>query len=258
MANERKTESIVRSHFERFCDIVHIEEQLSDNPRVDKLLKTASKNGNGKGRPEFLVTFSCNSDLIIVVECKAEITRHESPTKDKFSEYAVDGALLYASYLSKEFDVLAIGVSGQTKQQLKVSHFLQLKNERKAVPIFGSKLLSGNDYLEGYLSSPDKLRQDFDKLLDFTKQLNVALHSYKILESQRSLLISCVLIALENKPFRKAYPLYNLPKDLSHYLVDTVSNELKSANIRGDKLDNLNIQFGFIRTDMSLSTEKDV
>ena len=103
MANERKTESIVRSHFEQFKDIVRIEEQLSDNPIISKLLKSASKKGGGIGKPEFLITFAGNSDLIIVVECKAEITKHESKTKDKFSEYAVDGALLYASYLSKEF-----------------------------------------------------------------------------------------------------------------------------------------------------------
>ena len=77
MANERKTEIIVRSHFEQFKEIVHIEEQLSDNPKIDKLLKTASKKGSGKGKPEFLITFSGNSDLIIVVECKAEITRHQ-------------------------------------------------------------------------------------------------------------------------------------------------------------------------------------
>ena len=275
MTNERKTESIVRSHFEQFEDIVHIEEQLSDNAKIDKLLKTASKKGSGKGKPEFLITFSGNSDLIIVLECKAETTKHESRTKDKFSEYAVDGVLLYASYLSREFDVLAIAVSGQTKQQLKVTHFLQLKNERKAVPIFGSKLLSGNDYLDGYLKSPEKFRQDYNTLLEFTKQLNDTLHSYKILESQRSLLISCILIALENKAFKASYPLFgstnekdtpeekkkkveNASKELANNLVDTVSNELKSANIKGDKLDNLNIQFSFIRTDTSLSTKKDV
>ena len=258
MTNERKTESIVRSHFEQFKDLVEIEEQASDIPKIDKLLKTASKKGGGKGKPEFLITFKSNSNLLIVIECKADISKHESKSKDKFYDYAVDGALLYSSYLSKEFDILAIAVSGQTKQQLKVTHFLQLKNERKAVPIFGSKLLSGNDYLDEYLKSPEKLRQDFDKLLEFTKQLNDTLHSYKILESQRSLLISCILIALENKPFRKAYPLYNTTKDLANYLVDTVSNELTSANIKGDKLDNLNIQFGFIRTDTSLSTKKGV
>ena len=275
MANERKTESIVRSHFEKFKDITHFEEQISDNAKIDKLLNSASKKGSGKGRPEFLISFSGNSDLLIVIECKADNTKHESQTKNKFSEFAVDGALLYSSYLSQDFDVLAIAVSGQTKQQLKVSHFLQLKGQKKAVAIFGDKLLSANDYLVGYLKSEEKFRQDYNILLEFAKQLNETLHSYKILESQRSLLISCILIALENKAFKTAYPLFgstntkdtpedqkekvdNASKELANYLVDTVINELKNAKIKGDKLYNLNIQFGFIRTDTSLSTKKDV
>jgi type I restriction enzyme M protein len=95
MANERNTEKIVRSHFEKFSGI-HIEEQISDNPKIDKLLKTASKKGNGKGKPEFLITYSNNSDLLIVVECKAHTAKHESQNRDKFTDYAVDGALLYA------------------------------------------------------------------------------------------------------------------------------------------------------------------
>lgn len=275
MANERKTESIVRTHFEKFKNIIHIEEQISDNAKINKLLKSASKKGSGKGRPEFLISFAGNSELLIVVECKADPTKHESPTKDKFADFAVDGALLYASYLSQGFDVLAIAVSGQTKQQLKVTHFLHLRGERKAVEIFDDKLLTPNDYLDGYLKSPEKFRQDYNSLLEFTKQLNDTLHSHKILESQRSLLISCILIALENKAFVAAYSLFgstkaadtldeqkkkidNAAKELANYLVETVSNELKNANIKGDKLDNLNIQFGFIKTDTSLSTKKDV
>jgi predicted Fe-Mo cluster-binding NifX family protein len=50
MANERKTENIVRSHFEKSKTILVIEEQASDNVKIDKLLKTASKKGSGKGR----------------------------------------------------------------------------------------------------------------------------------------------------------------------------------------------------------------
>jgi type I restriction enzyme M protein len=254
MANERKTEKIVRSHFEKFSDIIHIEEQASDNAKIDKLLKTASKKGNGKGKPEFLITYNSNSDLLIVVECKAHITKHESPNRDKFSEFAVDGALLYASYLSKDFDVLAIAISGETKQQLKVSHFLQLKNQRKATEIFGDKLLSAEDYLNGYLKSPEKFRQDYDTLLEFTKELNDKLHTYKIPESQRALLISSILISLENQAFKSSYASHNSPKNLANALVQTVSNELETANITGSKLENLNIQFSFIKTDKTLST----
>ncbi|MFT3826398.1 MAG: N-6 DNA methylase [Chitinophagaceae bacterium] len=255
MANERKTEKIVRSHFERYHDFVFIEEQASDNAKIDKLLKTASKKANGKGKPEFIITYKKNTDLLIVIECKASTTKHESPNRDKYSEFAVDGALLYASYLSKDFDVLAIAVSGETAQHLKVSHFLQLKDERNATEIFGNKLLSVQDYLDGYLKSPQKFRQDYHNLLDFTKKLNEKLHTYKILENQRSLLISCILIALEDDAFKISYAKKTTPKSLASFLTKTVSEKLEEANISGNKLENLNVQFGFIKTDTSLSTK---
>jgi len=258
MANERKTENIVRSHFEQFKDIIHSEEQFSDSSKIDKLLKTASKKGSGKGKPEFIISFKNNSDLLIVIECKADILKHESANRDKFSEFAVDGVLLYSSYLSKDFDVLGIAVSGETIQNLKISHFLHLRNERKATEIFGNKLLSAQNYLDGYLHSPEKFRQDYNSLLEFTKKLNEKLHTYKILESQRSLLISCILIALENQAFRNSFISHKTAKELANSLVQTVSNELENANISGKKLENLNIQFSFIKTDTSLSTKENI
>ncbi len=258
MANERKTEIIVRNHFNKFLSSIEIEEQKSDNAKIDKLLKSASKKGSGRGYPEFLITYKTNPDLLIVIECKADVTKHESKTKDKYSDYAVDGVLLYSSYLSKSFDVLAIAVSGETKSNLKISHFLHLKGERKATEIFDDKLLSAEDYLNGYLKSPEKFRQDYKTLLDFTKKLNENLHTHKILESQRSLLLSCVLIALENPAFKNSYASHKTPKNLANSLVQTVSNELESANISGDKLNNLNVQFSFIKTDTSLSRKDKV
>lgn len=258
MPNERRTERLVYTHFAQWLDVVHIEEQRSDNPKIDKLLKNASKKGMEQGRPEFLISYYKNADLLIVVECKADTTRHESPNRDKFADYAVDGVLLYASYLSKSFDVLAIAVSGETKEMLKISHFLHLKNERKATAIFGDKLLSAADYLTGYLKSPEKFRQDYNTLLAFTKTLNEKLHGYKILESQRSLLISCILIALEDEIFQSSYRKKTTPKNLADFLVQTVSEKLESAAISGKKLDNLNMQFSFIKTDTSLSSKERV
>lgn len=258
MANERKTETITREHFSKFLDSVDIEEQRSDNSKIDKLLKTASKKGGGKGYPEFIISYKTNPDLLIVIECKADITKHESKDRDKYSEFAVDGVLLYASYLSKAFDVLAIAVSGETKQSLKVSHFLHLRDEKKATQIFGDKLLSVDDYLNGYLKSPEKFRQDYNSLLDFAKQLNEKLHTYKILENQRSLLISSILIALENTAFKRSYASHNRSEDLANSLTQTVSSELEKANITGKKLENLNTQFSFIKTDTSLSRKENV
>ncbi len=112
MANERKTESIVRKHFDKFSDVV-VEEQKSENVKINKLLQNASKKGSKHGNPEFIISFDNNSNFIIVTECKPDVKKHESKTHDKYADYAVDGALLYASFLSKEYDVLAIAVSGE-------------------------------------------------------------------------------------------------------------------------------------------------
>jgi len=256
MANERKTEQLVRSHFEQYSDFISIEEQSSDIPKIDKLLKSASKKGIGKGRPEFIFTFSKNKNFLIVVECKADITKHESSNRDNFSEYAVDGVLLYASFLSKEYDVLAIAVSGETQHDLLISHFLHLKEERKAIPIFGDKLLPMQDYLNGYLKSPDKFRQDYNTLLAFAKTLNEKLHTCKIPENNRALLLSCILIALEDDAFRASYDKKLTPKSLADFLTQTVFEKLENANIPLDRLDNLFIQFGFIKTDTSLTTKE--
>jgi len=256
--NERKTEILVRNHFSPFSKDITIEEQQSDNPIINKLLKNASKKGMGNGYPEFIITYKTNPDFLIVIECKADTIKHESRERNKYSEFAVDGVLLYASFLSRGYDILAIAVSGETKRTLKVSHFLHLKDERKAISIFDDKLLSPDEYLNAYLKSPAKFRQDYNKLLDFTKQLNEKLHGHKILESQRSLLISSILIALENQAFRRSYGSHKKPENLTASLVQTVSDELEAANINGKKLENLTIQFSFIKTDTSLSKKENV
>ena len=258
MANERKTENIVRTHFNQFLTEIEIEEQKSDYPKINKLLKTASKKGSHQGYPEFIITYKKNTNFIIIIECKASVTKHQSKTKDHYATYAVDGVLLYASYLAKEFDVLAIAVSGETQSQINISHFLHIKGTKKATPIFGNTLLTPATYLNEYLKAPQKLQQDYHTLLDFTKSLNDQLHTHKIAVSQRSLLISCILIALENPAFKNSYTAYKTPKNLAKSLVQTVSNELEEANIDRKKLENLNTQFAFIQTDTSLSTQDNV
>ena len=248
----------MRSHFNNFLDEVEMEEQRSENPKIHKLLKTASKQGDGSGRPEFIISYKTNPDFVIVVECKADTTKHESKMRDKYADYAVDGALLYASFLAKEFDVLAIGVSGETKQSARISHFLHLKGANKAVPVFGEKLLAPSNYLNDYLKHPEKIRQDYDALVSYTQKLNKRLHSNKILGSQRSLLISAVLIALGNEAFRDSYKAQRSPAHLAGLLVQTVVNELEDAGITGDKLESLGIQFSFIKTDTSLATKEKI
>ncbi len=71
-------------------------------------------------------------------------------------------------------------------------------------------------------------------------------------------MISCILIALEDEAFRTSYTKKTTPKSLADFLTKTVSEKLEEANISGKKLEHLNIQFGFIKTDTSLSTKDKV
>ena len=241
--NERKTEAIVRKHFDLFSDEIIIEEQSSDNPKIKKLLSTASKGGIGTGFPEFIIQYKNNSDFIIVVECKADITKHESQNRDKYKDYSVDGALLYSSYLSKDFDVLSIAVSGESNSNKKVSHFLQVKGDKKAVEIFSNKLLSPEDYLSGYIKSPEKFRQDYEELLDFSKDLNEKLHILQVKEDLRALLISSILISLENDGFKSGYKSYSEGKQLARYLIQTCIDEFENGRLGMQKVENLKVSY---------------
>jgi len=258
MANERITEDIVRAHFKKHQQKIIIEEQSSRNPKINKLLKAASKKGAGKGYPEFIIQFKNNSDLLVIIECKSSILRHESKKRDRYKDFAVDGVLLYSSFLSKGFDVISIAVSGETLRELKISHFLQLVGGQEATDIFSNKLLTPDAYLQGYIKSPEKVRQDYDELLVFSRNLNQKLHGHKVVESDRSLLISCILIALENKPFRESYKYYDKPDDLAGQLVETVERMFKNSGIKGRKLDVIESRINFIKTDASLSSKEGV
>ena len=117
--NEKKTENLSRKLLKRANifenDDFIIEEQKSDNPIIQKLLKNASKSGIGLGKPEFIIRKKDNNDFLMIIECKADTKYHESKNRDLYKDYAVDGALLYGSHLSKEFNVIAIGISGENE-----------------------------------------------------------------------------------------------------------------------------------------------
>ncbi|MBL0315686.1 MAG: N-6 DNA methylase [Flavobacteriales bacterium] len=257
MGNERKTEDLVRRHFNKYSGIL-LEEQKSDNVSIQKLLRNASKKGDRHGLPEFIISFDDNAKFIIVVECKSDVRRHQSKSLDKYSDYAVDGVLLYCSFLSKEYDVLGIAVSGEKSSEIVVSHFLHLKGGFTAVEKFGGKLLDPESYLEGYINSPEKFNQDYGSLLTYSKTLSDKLHSIKIKASQRSLLISGVLIALTDRAFEASYQLHTTPEVLANTLAETVHNQLRKADLHSRKLENLRNAYNFIRTHAALSGEKGV
>ena len=260
MANERKTEAIVRSKLWAagyFGDpTIVVEEQKSDSPRISKLLKRASKKGDGPGYPEFIISSHTYSDFLVVIECKADNTKHISATGDQFAEFAVDGVLLYADFLSKAFDVLAVAVSGETESSLRISHYLQLKGMPCATEFPLEDILPFDEYHDKVTHSEIKVRQDYDALLAYSRHLNEQLQAARIKESERGLLICGILVALENEAFKKSFHVQNTAKQLAESLVSAIDNEFQLANLPHDRLNILRSAFSFIRHSTPLINDK--
>lgn len=258
MANEAKTSRLFRKllkekGYDDDKDII-VEEQQTDNKKLAKLLQNASKSGAGKGFPDFIITCGRYPDLVIVVECKADTKFHESATLDSYREYAIDGALLYASFLSKEYDVIAIGFSGEKESLTRLSHYIQLNGEKDYHPYFNEgELLDMDSYHHGLMQSTFKFNQDFNKLIDYTKELNQELQDKKIKERLRALLISGILIALKNERFKAEYKNYQTTQLLVCNLFNAITAELKKSDVPERNKESLIKGYEFITTNPSIN-----
>ncbi|GMA49289.1 hypothetical protein GCM10025857_06460 [Alicyclobacillus contaminans] len=215
MANERVTENLVRDtlrdlgYFRADADTV-VEEQKSQIQEVKKLLKGASKSGRGgKGAPEFIISSPSSPDFLVVIECKASTKQHESPNRDKPVEYAVDGALHYAKALSRSFNVVAIGVSGQTKAELKITCCLWPKGAGEYKPLTNEhqreidSILPFDDFTRLGSFDPEVAQKRHEDLMAFSRELHDFMRDHaKLTESEKPLLVSGTLIERVRKAFR--------------------------------------------------------
>lgn len=227
MRNERITEDIVRQHFksDALFSSIKFEEQKSSNKRIIELLKGKSKSGGaGDGRPEFIISFPTNSNYIIVVECKADVTKHESAKRNTPKDFAVDGVLHYAQALKSEFNVLAIAVSGETLAELCVSHFYWKKNNDSYQELSDKKLLAIDDYLQVF--------EDQFFISDFytrdiaykARYLNEEYQAYTIPEYKRCTMVSAMLLALIDETFKNNFESISSIKELGKQMLAAIDN----------------------------------
>ena len=223
--------------------------------KVKKLLSNASKKGSKNGIPDFIIRSNKHPDIIFLIECKADIRQHESKSRDKYADYAVDGVLLYSSFVSKEFDVLSIAISG-TSSNYKVDAFWQLKGTDNVNQVDADKLLPYSNYLRLILESEEAFNRDYNALLVYAKTLNTDLHKKKIKESNRALLISGILVALQNKVFRISYKENKTPQDLITSLLNAISSELRADKSKNKNADTVLGAFNFIRSNKTFEDDK--
>jgi type I restriction enzyme M protein len=225
------------------------------NEKVKKLLSNASKKGTKHGIPDFILRSYRYPDIIFLVECKPDTKFHESKTRDKYGDYAVDGVLLYSSFVSKEFDVLSIALSG-TEDNYQVSAFWQLKGTDDIQEVKSDNLLPYKNYLRLILESEEAFHRDYSKLLSYAKLLNADLHKKKIKESYRALLISGVLVALQNDAFRISYTSHKTSIALITALLSGISTQLREDPKKDKNTDVVLGAFDFIKTNKTFSDSK--
>lgn len=252
--NEGLTEQIVYralnglGYYDENQSIV-VEPKKSEKPQIQKLLASATKRigGRGAGYPDYIIRDADQEDVAVVIECKADTTKHASESLDQFADYAVDGARLYADYLSKELDVIYIGVSGQTADKLKVSHYVKLRGEKDHKEILkGCGLQEFPAYLEQLRNH--RFRVDYSSLLEYVGGLNKQLHGKRIPEKQRAILFSGILLALEDTTFRKTYREHANSADLMDTMITRVSKTLSAASSNSmDKFAGLRDEFATIQ-----------
>lgn len=268
MKNERKTENVVRDelraleYYEATNDI-QVDEQKSNIDAVKRLLKLASKSGKGgPGFPEFIVSSPSSPDFLVVIECKASVKDHSSlvmndwiegkefteAAENKFkriAKFSVDGVLHYAHRLSKEFNVIAIAVSGETKNSALISTFLHTKGSDRPKVLNakdGSTLdsiIPWTDYIEHATFDPAVQRLRFAELMDFSRELHEFMRDHaKLTEYEKPLLVSGTLIALRNKPFAISFDAES-PEDLQRTWLNVIQTEIGKANIPQAKKENM-------------------
>jgi hypothetical protein len=251
MSNERKTEGLVRDklralEYYQADNGISVEEQKSEIAKVKSLLSKASKNSKeNNGYPEFIISNLKDTGFLIVVECKADVRKHESSGRDQAAAYAVDGAIHYAKFLAKNFTVVAVAASGSTRSSLKVSTFLvaagsdevkELTNE-SGEPV--TDILPYDDYYRLASFDPDVASKRHADLLAFSRDLHEFIWTRaKVSEEDKPLLVSGTLIALMNSAFLKTFRSLEA-EDVPEAWLTAIKKELDKAEIPQAKKDTM-------------------
>jgi type I restriction enzyme M protein len=248
MGNERITEDYVRDHFKNdpLFSAIKLDEQKTSVAKAKACLAKASKNLTGKGgSPEFIISFPALPDEIIVVECKADAKFHKSTDGENPADYAVDGVLHYSAFLSKDYNVLSIAVSGDKLGKLKISSFYQ-KMGKTEVCTEASDLLDVFSYITRFKGEAQAKSIESSEITKTAIDLNEELNDYSIVEYERCTLVSAILLALQDAAFKASYKaratskkLQPTPTRLAQFIVSSINNVLKDAEIDDERINSM-------------------
>ncbi len=246
MANERITEEITKKELEKKGykfnpqGETDYDIQKSRYKNIEKLLKTASKSGNGKGSPEFFLYI--NPLIIGIIECKADIKNHSSATMyEDPNKYAVDGVLHYAGFLKEKYNVIAIAISGQNEKELTIESFLYPKNSLEPKPLLNKdgniigQLLTKEEYISCVNYDPEIEKKNIQDIIKFSQDIHNFMRDHaKLAENEKPLLVSGTLLALQNLDFKNNYNEYSNNKIQSKWF-NAIKEQIEDSDIPSAK-----------------------
>lgn len=154
----------------------------------------------------------------------SKLAKEESSNLNNAKEYAVDGVLHYAKALSKEYNVVAIAVSGQTKAELLVTEFYWEKGKDKPTLQTDKQLLSIDDYIQ--LFKDQSFIQNFytQDIVYKARYLNEEFNNYSIPEFKRCTMTTAMLLALIDDNFRDKYENIAEIEELGQSIISAVNS----------------------------------
>ncbi|MCT1544878.1 N-6 DNA methylase [Kocuria rhizophila] len=264
MANERITEDMVEACLRALGyyddeDSILVEKQQSAVDAIRKALSKASKTGKGGiGYPEHIITAPATPDMVVVVECKAEVKYHASATLDRPRDYAVDGVLHYARALSPNYTVVAIAVSG-TPQSNEWSFFVMPKGTTEYEPLTSpqgapiNSLVGMDDLIRAASFDPTVQAKRTEDLISFSQEMHDFMRDEAELEEkEKPLAVAGTLIALTDEAFAKTYDVYK-PKKLPGEWMKAIKEVVADAELPNAKIQNMTQPFTGIEVHPELS-----
>lgn len=272
MAIEQYTESLTLSEMkcrigENSFGFVYPQGDVPDMDKIERLLKIAggkpklssphdfiNDTRTGKAKPEYVITFNKDLRTIIVVECKKNTKFHESDNFCHPADYAVDGALYYAKYLKNEYNVIAIGISGTSKENMKVSTFYWSQNQGDFYELKKARdiILEPENYIK--LVNGEKLQKEYsiEDIRNTALEMHETLREIKVSEKHKPIFIAGILIALEDKIFSEEYSNYKSFDSVINNLSQAIERTLNNSDIKRDKIDNIKGAFSIIGSNQKL------
>ena len=212
--------------------------------------------GTGKAKPEYIVTFNADKNTILVVECKKSVKNHESEKKNMPQKYAVDGALFYAKHLKDEYNVLAVAVSGTSKENVKVNTFYWKKGFESPQELKKAKdtILEPLNYLN--LANGKKLERKFSlqEIRELSQTMHEKLRQIKISEKDKPIFIAGILIALQNADFRTDWNNISKFHTLVNEMISAIDTTLDNSDIKREKIDAIKSSFKRIKSNEKIKS----